>query len=92
MTTHLTNVFQFARRHNLSLSAMWALLVLRDQPDTAITQVGDAVGISSAAITGVVDTLAEAGLVERTHGLKDRRKVFLRLTEKALELLSTSNI
>jgi DNA-binding MarR family transcriptional regulator len=40
----------------------------------------EAVGLTSGAITGVVDRLERAGLARRERSLKDRRKVIVRLT------------
>jgi DNA-binding MarR family transcriptional regulator len=42
--------------------------------------IADAIGLTSGAITGVVDRLERAGLARRERRLEDRRKVIVRLT------------
>ncbi len=42
--------------------------------------IGDAVGLTSGAITGVIDRLERAGLARRERSREDRRKVIVRLT------------
>ncbi len=42
--------------------------------------IADAVGLTSGAITGVIDRLERAGLARRERSREDRRKVIVRLT------------
>lgn len=43
---------------------------------------------STAAATGGADRLENLGLAERSHGVDDRRKVFLKITTDGLALIS----
>ena len=43
--------------------------------------------VSSATMTGLIDTLEKDGLVERIRDLKDRRRISVRLTSKAFQFL-----
>ena len=49
-------------------------------------QLADLLGLSSGAVTGTVDRLERAGLVERIRDPADRRRVHLRLTRRAEEV------
>lgn len=42
--------------------------------------------VSGSAITGIADKLEKLGLIERKHGLEDRRSIWLKLTEKGRDL------
>jgi len=69
--------------HGLSLPQLHLLAVLK-KGDGPITtgEIGRAVVKSSQTITGLVDRLEEPGFVERVFDRSDRRKVWVRLTEK----------
>jgi len=61
-----------------ALNALWAEF---DAPTAG--ELGEALGLSSAAVTGLVDRLERAGHVERVLDPADRRRVRLRVTEQA---------
>ena len=44
--------------------------------------------VSSATMTGVVDTLEKEGFVERSHSKSDRRRINLRLTARGREFMT----
>ena len=48
-------------------------------------QLGEAMRLTSGAITGLVDRLEEAGFVRRVHDAVDRRRVIVELTEAVAE-------
>jgi DNA-binding MarR family transcriptional regulator len=69
--------------HNLSLPQLHLLSVLKEAGDIITTgQIGRAMVKASQTITGLVDRLEEPGLVERVFNRSDRRKTWVRLTEK----------
>lgn len=43
----------------------------------SVSQLAEAVGVSSPAATQLVDRLAELGMVERRHDVEDRRRVLV---------------
>ena len=47
-----------------------------------ISEINSVYGVSSATMTGVVDTLEREGYVTRSHSAKDRRRVILKLTKR----------
>jgi len=69
--------------HRLSLPQIYLLGVLKSGGAMLATgEVGRAMVKSSQTITGLVDRLEEPGLVERVFDRSDRRKTWVRLTEK----------
>ena len=69
--------------HNLSLPQIYLLGVLKNKGDILTTgEIGRAMVKASQTITGLVDRLEEPGLVERVFDRRDRRKTWVRLTEK----------
>jgi len=69
--------------HGLSLPQLHLLAVLK-KGDGPITtgEIGQAMVKASQTITGLVDRVEEPGLVERVFDKSDRRKTWVRLTEK----------
>jgi DNA-binding MarR family transcriptional regulator len=68
---------------NLSLPQLHLLGVLKKGGGVLTTgEIGRAMVKASQTITGLVDRLEEPGLVERFFDRRDRRKTWVRLTEK----------
>lgn len=67
--------------HPTDLRALNALWIQHDPPTSG--ELGAALGLSSGAVTGLVDRLERAGHVEREIDPADRRRVRLRVTEEA---------
>ena len=63
------------------------LWLIRRSPGLSLAELAAEEDISPPALSGHVDRLEAAGLVERIRSGKDRRRVGLRLTESGSELL-----
>lgn len=69
--------------HRLSLPQIYLLGVLKSGGRMlTIGEISRAMVKESQTMTGLVDRLEEPGLVERVFDRRDRRKVWVRLTEK----------
>ena len=67
----------------LSLPQLYLLTVLKNGDEPITTgEIGRAMVKASQTITGLVDRLEEPGMVERVFDRRDRRKTWVRLTEK----------
>jgi DNA-binding MarR family transcriptional regulator len=92
----LTQFLTSAAKLQLGVGNLAVLAHLHSCPGhtDSMTGIAQAVGISTAAITGQVDRLDGYGLVTRRPNLTDRRGVFAALTPQALDmfqnLLTTS--
>jgi len=72
--------------HNLSLPQLHLLAILKKADGLVTTgEIGQAMVKASQTITGLVDRLEEPGLVERVFDRSDRRKVWVRMTEKGAQ-------
>ena len=82
---HLLVILATASHADLSLSALYCLL----RAPARLGHLAEELGISSAGVTSVVDTLIMRGLAEKHHwnAFQDRRAVWLRLTPKGEELV-----
>lgn len=71
-------------RHNLLQGRWWVLILLmREQNLTASPSVlADKAGVTRATMTGLLDSLERAELIERIPNPDDRRMLNVRLTEK----------
>lgn len=76
-----------ARTHGItSISQLRALLYIARADLSAgsklatATAVASHIGLSTAALTGILDNLELLSLIERTHSANDRRRISLSLT------------
>ena len=73
-----------ARRIGINSSDLECLdLIVMDGPATA-GEIGRRTGLTSGAVTGLIDRLERQGLVERTADARDRRKVLVKVREDRL--------
>ena len=64
-------------------------VIIRTRTPMTASQLAEETGLSTGAITGVVDRLEKAGYVRRKRDQNDRRLVFIKvLTDRALVKLS----
>ena len=73
-----------ARRMGIDPTALECLGTIADRDDTTAGELAAAMGLTTGAVTGVIDRLEKAGLARRVRDGDDRRKVFVRATPKAL--------
>ena len=67
-----------AARLGLGASEHKALDLLRVHGEMTAGELTERTGLTSGAITGIVDRLEEAGLAKRVRSTEDRRKVIIR--------------
>ena len=68
-------------RGALSLVHLHALTVLEAEGPLPMSRLADALDVSVASATGIVDRMEQRGLVERRHDEEDRRVVVVHPTE-----------
>ena len=79
-----------ALKTGLTASQLLVLQVLKTQGDTLTGDLAKAVDLKQATISILIDKLQENGLVERQRGETDRRRVWVRLTNKGREALENA--
>lgn len=79
----------FFHARDLSQGRFCILMILFKEGEQALgpAEIADALGVSRASITGLVDGLVKLSLVDRSPHPSDRRKVICRLTKRGRELL-----
>lgn len=63
------------------------LQLIRSQGDATASELADAMSLSQATVTSILDRLEDRGLIERVRSHTDKRKVHPRLTEGGNSLL-----
>ena len=80
----------FAQLHGLHATDLRALIALldagREGIDPTPSWLGGQLGLNSASVTALADRLERLGLVRRERDTTDRRRVLLRVTERAVAL------
>ncbi len=84
-STHRT--IQFAKQHHLSMSQLGAMLHLNRSGSCAVADISDDLGITSAAVSQMLDRLVDQGLVVRTEDPSDRRAKRIELTPRGMDTL-----
>jgi DNA-binding MarR family transcriptional regulator len=67
-------------RHALSLVHLNVLTALEVEGPLSMKRLAEAMDVSDASATGIVDRMEKRGLVERRHGTTDRRMVLVHPT------------
>jgi DNA-binding MarR family transcriptional regulator len=77
--------FLNARTHGLSLSQAITILLLKEEPMTT-SAISRKIGLTSAAMTGILNKLEARRLVFRQHNQVDRRVITVELTNSGREV------
>ncbi|MBN2191149.1 MAG: MarR family transcriptional regulator [Candidatus Aureabacteria bacterium] len=80
---------RFFSEYGLTMSQFNLLMVLKYSGSACLTQseIAERLLVNRANVTGLIDRLQKAGLVERTGDRKDRRHYFIMLTPKGGKIL-----
>jgi len=74
-------MFKSWHRHALSLVHLNVLTALEAEGPLSMSSLAEAMDVSDASATGIVDRMEKRGLVERRHGTDDRRVVLVHATD-----------
>lgn len=69
-------------RGSLSLVQLIVLTILEADGTLPMHRLAEALDVSDASATGIIDRIERRGLVERRHGTEDRRVVLVNLTDR----------
>jgi MarR family transcriptional regulator for hemolysin len=90
MRRDMHNFMRFARDTGISMQQISALISLYHNANRGVTDIGDDLGVSSAAASQMIERLVQQGLLERSEDPNDRRAKQIVLTAKARELIEQS--
>ena len=80
--------FESWHRHALSLVHLNVLTALAAEGPLPMKRLAEALDVSDASATGIVDRMERRGIVERRHGTEDRRTVLVYQTAAGREVFS----
>lgn len=72
----------------LTPTQLRSLFLIVNKGSTNFKKLAEALGVTPANVTGIVDRLVEQGLVSRTQNPEDRREMTLQATDKGKALVS----
>jgi DNA-binding MarR family transcriptional regulator len=90
MHRSMRDFIRFARESGLSMSQMGTLFHLHGRGSCGVTDLGDHLGVTSAAASQMLERLSQQGLILRTEDPSDRRVKQIILTDKGHQVLQES--
>lgn len=81
---------QYARKKGLSRSMLATLFLLNHREKIGVTDLGEHLGVSSAAASQMLERLVEEKIIQRSEDPDDRRMKKITLTEKGCGVLKES--
>lgn len=90
MRLSMHGLIRYAKESGFSMSQIGALFQIHRGKMCGVSEVGDDLGITSAAASQMLDRLFQQGLIEREEDPADRRSKRLSLTEKGQAVVKES--
>jgi DNA-binding MarR family transcriptional regulator len=90
MRRSMHNVMRFSRESGWSMSQLGTLMTIHRKGTTAVSDIGDELGVSNAAASQMLDRLLHEGLILRTEDPNDRRAKQIKLTDKGCQTIHDS--
>lgn len=73
-------------RFGITVPQFYVLRILDKEPNLSVSEISQRAGLTNSTISGIVDRLEKEGLVARARDARDRRVVYVHLTQKTKEL------
>jgi DNA-binding MarR family transcriptional regulator len=87
MRSSMRGFIRFAKERGLSMTQINTLVHLRHKGPCGVSDIGDELGVTSAAASQMLDRLVQQGLILRSEDQRDRRLKQIVLTDKGDFLL-----
>jgi DNA-binding MarR family transcriptional regulator len=87
MRNSTRNFIHYARESGLSISHFGAIFYIYRIGSCGVTEIGEQLGVTSAAASQMLERLVQQGVVLRTEDPQDRRVKRIVLTEKGRRIL-----
>jgi DNA-binding MarR family transcriptional regulator len=81
---------KLSKETGLTSPQLLVLQAVAEHDDAMVKEVAEAINLSSATITSILDRLEKRALVTRTRSTTDKRKVGISLTEQGKEIIKDS--
>jgi DNA-binding MarR family transcriptional regulator len=90
MHRSIRNFLCYSRESGLSMSQLGALVYVHRAGSSGVTDLGDHLGVTSAAASQMLERLVKQELIQRSVDPNDRRVKQIVLTDKGLQVLRDS--
>jgi DNA-binding MarR family transcriptional regulator len=90
MRHSMRNFIRYAREGGFSMSHLGAIFFVHRLGSCGVTEIGEHLGVTSAAASQMLDRLVQQGLVLRTEDPNDRRVKRIVLTDKGCRIFQES--
>jgi DNA-binding MarR family transcriptional regulator len=87
MHRSMRNFLRYARESGLSMSQFGVLFHLSRKQSSGVTDLGEHLGVTSAAASQLLERLVQQGLILRSEAPHDRRVKQIVLTDKGCQVL-----
>jgi DNA-binding MarR family transcriptional regulator len=87
MRRSMRNFLHYSRETGISMSQFGVLFHLSRKQSSGVTDLGDHLGVTSAAVSQMLERLVQQGLILRTEDPNDRRFKKIVLTGKGSQVL-----
>jgi DNA-binding MarR family transcriptional regulator len=87
MRHSMRNIIRYARESGLSMSNLGAIFHVHHMGSCGVTELGDHLGVTSAAASQMLERLVQQELIVRTEDPEDRRVKQIALTDKGHRIL-----
>ncbi|MFW5845691.1 MAG: MarR family winged helix-turn-helix transcriptional regulator [Planctomycetota bacterium] len=81
---------KLAQEHTVTGPQLVCLIAVAEHEGLTVSQLSQAVYLSSSTVVGILDRLERRGLLERRRGTHDRRQVLIHPTATGLALLQAA--
>lgn len=71
---------------DLTVDQHYIIRYIQNSKECTSSELAEAFDVNKSAITAIINRLADRGLIERTRDEKDRRVVYLTLSDKGIDL------
>jgi DNA-binding MarR family transcriptional regulator len=71
---------------DLTVDQHYIIQYIQNSKECTSSELAEAFDVNKSAITAIINRLADRGLIERTRDEKDRRVVYLTLSDKGIDL------
>ncbi|PJD92965.1 MAG: MarR family transcriptional regulator [Legionella sp.] len=78
------------KKYGITVPQLVCLYEIYEKGVMTLSVLSKQVHLSSSTLVGVIDRLEEKGLIRRTRDTEDRRVIFIEITEKGEQFVSTS--
>ncbi len=85
----MQNYFRYIKDSGFSMSQVSALFFLYRKGSSGVSDIGEEMGVTSAAASQMLDRLVQQGLISRTEDPHDRRLKLIALTDQGRRTLDT---